>query len=142
MSTVQVFLSFLAKGTDLSISYLLSWFQKASLTSLNSENASRGGKSLRADQGPVVQSMVSLTSSLRGQLLKCFTTLQPNTLKFFVDKNERSFCTAKASHIFSTKNIGKFKILTFEILTKRYLTTSLVLNNRALFAFLVPKESA
>ena len=26
-------------------------------------------------QGPVVQSMVSLTSSLRGQLVKCFTTL-------------------------------------------------------------------
>ena len=41
------------------------------------------------------------------------------------------FCTAKASHIFSTKNIGKFKILTFEILTKHYLTMSLVLNNRA-----------
>ena len=28
-----------------------------------------------ADQGPVVQSIVSLTSSLRGQLVKCFTTL-------------------------------------------------------------------
>ena len=27
------------------------------------------------DQGPVVQSIVSLTSSLRGQLVKCFTTL-------------------------------------------------------------------
>ena len=26
-------------------------------------------------QGPVVQSIVSLTSSLRGQLDKCFTTL-------------------------------------------------------------------
>ena len=25
--------------------------------------------------GPVVQSMVSLTSSFRGQLVKCFTTL-------------------------------------------------------------------
>ena len=25
--------------------------------------------------GPVVQSIVSLTSSLRGQLVKCFTTL-------------------------------------------------------------------
>ena len=32
--------------------------------------------------------------------------------------------------IFSTKNIGIFEILTFEILTKRYLTMSLVLNNR------------
>ena len=26
----------------------------------------------------------------------------------FLLKNERSFCTAKASHIFSTKNIGVF----------------------------------
>ena len=26
-------------------------------------------------QGPVIQSIVSLTSSLRGQLVKCFTTL-------------------------------------------------------------------
>ena len=38
----------------------------------------------------------------------------------------------EASHIFSTKNIGKFKILSFEIIMKRLLTTSLVLNNRAL----------
>ena len=29
---------------------------------------------------PVVQSIVSLTSSLRGQLVKCFVTLYPNTL--------------------------------------------------------------
>ena len=34
---------------------------------------------------PVVQSIVSLTSSLRGQLVKCFTTLYPNalTLKYW-----------------------------------------------------------
>ena len=44
----------------------------------------------------------------------------------------RSFCSAKASHIFSTKNIGIFERLTFENLTKCQLTTSLVLNNRAL----------
>ena len=37
-------------------------------------------------QGLVVQSIVSLTSSLRGQLIKCFTTVQPSTLKFFVEK--------------------------------------------------------
>ena len=30
---------------------------------------------LHEHQGPVVQSIVSLTSSLRGQLVKCFTTL-------------------------------------------------------------------
>ena len=63
--------------------------------------------------GPVVQSIVSLTSSLRGQLVKCFTTLQQNTLKFFVEKMR------EASHIFSTKNIGIFGILTSENLTKR-----------------------
>ena len=50
---------------------------------------------------------------------------------FFVEK-KRSFCNAKASHIFSTKNIDIFEILRFEILTSRLLTTSLVLNNRAL----------
>ena len=32
-------------------------------------------KFIYTDLGPVVQSIVSLTSSLRGQLVKCFTTL-------------------------------------------------------------------
>ena len=36
--------------------------------------------------GPVVQSIVSLTSSLRGQLVKCITTLLPNTLIFLLKK--------------------------------------------------------
>ena len=42
-------------------------------------------------------------------------TLLPNTLIFFIEKMRE----AKASHIFSTKNIGIFQILTFEILMKR-----------------------
>ena len=49
---------------------------------------------------------------------------------FFVKKMRESFCTAKAFHIFSTKNIGISEILMFEILRSRDLTTSLVLNNR------------
>ena len=57
--------------------------------------------------GPVVQSIVSL---LRDQLVKCFTTLQPNTTEFCIEKNERGFCAAKASHIFSTKNSSIFQI--------------------------------
>ena len=90
--------------------------------------------SVDTDQGPVVQSIVSLTSSfrgqssvaqniisltssLRGQLVKCFMTLQPNSLIFFVAKMREA--SAKASHIFSTKNIGVFQILTFGIVTKR-----------------------
>ena len=36
------------------------------------------------DLGPVVQSIVSLTSSLRGQLVKCFTILLPNALTFLL----------------------------------------------------------
>ena len=61
--------------------------------------------------GPVVQSIVSLTNSLIGQLVMCFATLLPNTLIIFVEKNERSVCPAKASHIFSTKNNDIFQIL-------------------------------
>ena len=41
----------------------------------------------------------------------------------------RILISAKDSHIFSTKNNSVFVILMFEILTKRKLTTSLVLNN-------------
>ena len=54
-----------------------------------------------ANLGPVVQSIVSLTSLLRGQLVKCFTILFPNTLIIFVEKM-KNFCTAKASCSFST----------------------------------------
>ena len=65
--------------------------------------------------GPVVQSIVNLTSSLRGQLVKCFTTLKPNTLIFLVEKKKKK---EKLLHFksFLTKNIGIFKILAFEIL--------------------------
>ena len=51
---------------------------------------------------PVVQSIVGLTSSLRSQLVKCFTALIPNKLIFFL-KNVRSFCNAKTSPFFSIK---------------------------------------
>ena len=44
---------------------------------------------LLAFLGPVIQSIVSLTSSLRGQLVKCFMTLSPNTLKFVAEKSWR-----------------------------------------------------
>ena len=50
-------------------------------------------------QGSVVQSVVSLTSSLRGQLIKYFMTLLLNTLKFFVQKMREAF----ALHFFNKK---------------------------------------
>ena len=52
----------------------------------------------------VVQSIVSLTTSLRRQLVKYMPT--------------KLFCTAKDSHIFPTKNNSVFVIFTFENLTK------------------------
>ena len=53
--------------------------------------------------GPVVQSIVSLTSSLRGQLFKCFTTLLPKTLIFFVDKMREAFALQKLLTFFQQK---------------------------------------
>ena len=55
------------------------------------------------DQGPVVQSMVSLTSLLRGQLVKCFTTLLPNILIFFVEKMREAFALQKLLTFFQQK---------------------------------------
>ena len=51
--------------------------------------------------GPVVQSIISLTSSLRGQL--CFTTLYPNTLIFFVEKIREAFAWQKLLTFFHQK---------------------------------------
>ena len=50
--------------------------------------------------GLVVQSIVSLTSCLRGHLLKCFTILLPNTLKFFVEKMKELLHCKSISHFF------------------------------------------
>ena len=63
---------------------------------------------------PVVQSIVSLTISLRLKFVKQISAEVTNTLLFFVEKKG-----AKDSHIFSTKNNSVFVILMFEILTKR-----------------------
>ena len=53
-------------------------FQKNRLTQCQS--------SVDQNQGPVVQSIVSLTSSLRRQLVKYMPTTLSNTLLFFVGK--------------------------------------------------------
>ena len=51
------------------------------------------------DLGPVVQSIVSIKSSLRGQLAKCFTTLKPITLIFFAEKVRSQFFNKKCWHL-------------------------------------------
>ena len=52
---------------------------------------------------PVVQSIVSITSSLRGQLINCFMTLWPNTLIFFVEKMREAFALQKLLTFFQPK---------------------------------------
>ena len=59
--------------------------------------------------GPVVQSIVSLTSSLRGQLFKCFTTFLPNTLIFFVEKLREAFALQKLLTFFQQKILAYFR---------------------------------
>ena len=47
------------------------------------------------NKGQVVQSIFSLTSWLRGQLIKSFMTLLPYTLIFFVEKMRVAFAMQK-----------------------------------------------
>ena len=54
-------------------------------------------------QGPVVQSIASLTSSLRGQLVKCFTILYQNTLIFLVENMREAFAVQKLLTFFQHK---------------------------------------
>ena len=58
-------------------------------------------------QDQVVQSMVSLTSSLRGHLVKYFTTLLLNTLKFFVEIMREAFALQKLLTLFQQKILAK-----------------------------------
>ena len=53
--------------------------------------------------GPFVQSVVSLTSSLRVISLTVLADSIYNILIFFAEKNVSSFSTAKATHIFQQK---------------------------------------
>ena len=60
-------------------------------------------------RAPVVQSIVSLTSSLRGQLVKCFMTLKTNTLIFFAEKMREAFALQKLLTFFQQKILAYFK---------------------------------
>ena len=57
----------------------------------------------------VVQSIHSITSLLRGQLVKCFMTLQSNTLIFFVEKMREAFAVQKLLTFFQQKVLANFR---------------------------------
>ena len=65
-------------------------------------------------QGPVVQSIVSLTMSLRCQFVKYMQTTYVNTLSFLLKKKVRIFCNTKDQHISPTK-ISVFEMFVFII---------------------------
>ena len=48
-------------------------------------------------------------SSLRGQLVKCFTTLLQNILKFFVEKMREAFAMQKLLTFFQQKIMAYFR---------------------------------
>ena len=76
-------------------------------------------------QGPVIQSMVSLTSWLRGQLLKCFTILLPNTLIFLLKKWEKLLQCKSFSH-FSNKKywaISNIYVWNFNLTLTNYVVS-------------------
>ena len=68
--------------------------------------------------GHAVQSIVCLTSSLRGQLVKCSTTLLPNTMIFFVKKMKEAFALQMLLIFFQRKILAYFRYIHFEISTK------------------------
>ena len=61
---------------------------------------------MQSDQGPVVQSVVSLTSLLRVILLSILADSIYNILIFFAEKMWVAFALQKATHIFLGKNIS------------------------------------
>ena len=60
-------------------------------------------------EGPVVQRIVSLTSSLRGQLVKCPTTLLRNTQIILVEKIREAFALQKLLTFFQQKILAYLK---------------------------------
>ena len=59
------------------------------------------------DQGPVVQGIVNLTSSLKGEVLKCFMSLLPKTI-FFVEKMGEAFALQKLFPFFQQGILANF----------------------------------
>ena len=67
--------------------------------------------------GPVIQSIVSLTSSLADRILIVLVSTISNSLVFFAEKMWEAFANAKATHIFSAKILAYMPYLMIKFLT-------------------------
>ena len=74
---------------------------------------------------PVIQSVVSLTSSLRVISLTDLADSIYNILIFFAEKNVSSFCTAKSTHIFFSKKFQHICV-SFDVNFNESLTNDVV----------------
>ena len=70
-------------------------------------------------QGPVVQSIVSLTSSLVVKMLTVLVSTISNSQLFLLKKMCVAFANAKATHIFSAKILAYMPYLMIKVLTIR-----------------------
>ena len=101
--SVAAFTFSLADGVKVRVSFIFTYTcQKNDIIYLESLKL-QGAIANNTDQGPVVQSTVSINNSLRGQLVKCFTTLLPNILIFFVEKMSEAFILQKLLTFFQQK---------------------------------------
>ena len=62
---------------------------------------------IAVDQGPVVQSIISLMSSLMVKMLTVLVSTISNSLAFLLKKNVSSFCKCKSYSHFFSKNISR-----------------------------------
>ena len=74
-------------------------------------------------QGPVVQSIVSLTSSLMVKVLTVLVSKVSNSQVFLLKKNVSSFCICESYSHFFSKDIIIYAIFNNQVLTIRQLMT-------------------
>ena len=79
----------------------------------------------------MIQSIVSLDSSLVVKMLSVLVSTISNSQVLLLKKMWVAFAFAKATHIFFSKNISVHAIFHDQSLNKMLTTTSLVLNNWA-----------
>ena len=84
--------------------------------------------SYRSNQGPVVQSINSLTSSLVVKMLIVLVSTIPNS-QVFLRKNVSSFCKCKSYSHFFGKNISVYAIFNDQSFNDTLTMILLVLNN-------------
>ena len=97
-------------------SFLFSYFVNLDKKTKTKKQKKKTKKKKKTSSGPVVQSIVSVTSSLVVKMLTALVSTISYSQVFFAE-NVSSFC--KAFHIFSTKILAYLPYLMIKVLTIR-----------------------